>query len=128
MLTFWFTRKVGRNWVEQRLGQRWQAVDAEIQQGGLFYLFSIRLLPIIPYGIVNAVAGLTSVSFRDYTLGTMLGTVPGIFPFVMLGSSGLAALQTGQVLPLILPLTMIGLLVGGATWYRQQRQDPRNRD
>lgn len=121
---FAFTRTIGRRLIEQRLAGRWQALDAEIQQGGIFYMCAIRLLPIIPYGLVNFAAGLTSIRFKDYLLGTALGTVPGILPFVMLGSSGLRALQTGDVLPLMGALALIGLLVGGATWYRRRRAYP----
>jgi uncharacterized membrane protein YdjX (TVP38/TMEM64 family) len=125
IVAFAFTRTVGREAIANRLAGRWQAMDAEMRQGGLFYMFAIRLLPIIPYGLVNFAAGLTSIRFRDYLLGTVLGTVPGVLPFVMLGSSGRQALQTGDMLPLLGSLCLIGLLVGGATWYRRRRQSPR---
>lgn len=124
VVAFAFTRTVGRDVIAHRLAGRWQAMDAEISQGGLFYMFAIRLLPIIPYGLVNFAAGLTSIRFRDYLLGTVLGTVPGILPFVMLGSSGLQAMRTGNILPLMGSLGLIGLLIGGATWYRRRRQSP----
>jgi uncharacterized membrane protein YdjX (TVP38/TMEM64 family) len=122
-VAFGFTRTVGREMMARKLAGRWQALDAELRQAGLFYMFAIRLLPIIPYGIVNFAAGLTSIHFRDYFVGTVLGTVPGILPFVMMGS-GLTALQKGDVLPLLLALALTGLLVGGATWYRRRRHSP----
>lgn len=122
VLAFGFTRTVGRDWVEQRLAGRWQALDAEIRSNGFFYIFAIRLLPLIPYGIISLVAGLTSLSFRDYSLGTLLGTVLGLFPFVWIGSSGVEALQTGNLLPLLAACTLSGLLTGGALWYRRRRQ------
>jgi uncharacterized membrane protein YdjX (TVP38/TMEM64 family) len=125
VVAFTFTRTVGRETIARKLAGHWQAMDAEMRQGGLFYMCAIRLLPIIPYGLVNFAAGLTSIRFRDYLLGTILGTVPGILPFVMLGSSGLQALRTGDVLPLMGALGLTGLLVGGATWYRRRRQSPR---
>ncbi|NES71723.1 MAG: LPXTG cell wall anchor domain-containing protein, partial [Okeania sp. SIO2D1] len=62
--------------------------------------------------------------FRDYLLGTAMGTIPGVLPFVMLGSSGIKAIQTGDVLPLLGALGLIGVLVGGATWYRRRRSFP----
>lgn len=127
IVAFAFTRTVGRELVAKRLAGKWQAMDAELSQGGLFYLFAIRLLPIIPYGLVNFAAGLTSVSFKDYCLGTALGTVPGVLPFVLLGSSGLQALKTGDLLPLIGALALIGMLVGVATWYRRRRTSPVNK-
>jgi uncharacterized membrane protein YdjX (TVP38/TMEM64 family) len=124
VVSFAFTRTVGREIIAQKLANRWQSMDAEMRQGGLFYIFAIRLLPIIPYGLVNFAAGLTSIRFRDYLIGTILGTVPGVLPFVMLGSSGLQAMRTGDILPLVSSLALIGLLVGGATWYRRRRQSP----
>lgn len=124
IVAFAFTRTVGREAVAKRLAGRWQAMDTEVRQGGLFYVFAIRLIPIMPYGIVNFAAGLTSVSFKDYVLGTTLGTVPSVLPFVLLGSSGLKALQTGDVLPLVGALALTGILVVGATWYRRRRTFP----
>lgn len=125
IVAFAFTRTVGRDVVAKKFAGRWEAMDAEIRQGGLFYMFAVRLLPIIPYGLVNFAAGLTSIRFRDYLVGTLLGTVPGVLPFVLMGSSGLKALKTGDVMPLMGALGLTGLLVGGATWYRRRRSDPR---
>jgi uncharacterized membrane protein YdjX (TVP38/TMEM64 family) len=116
---FAFTRTIGRELVSQKLAEHWRAVDAEIRQGGLFYLFAIRLLPLIPYGIVNFVAGLTSIKFKDYFIGTLLGTLPGVFPFVMMGA-GITELSQGNILPLMLAFALTGILVAGATWYRRR--------
>jgi len=125
IVSFAFTRTVGRVAVAKRLAGRWQAMmDAEVLRGGLFYLFAIRLVPIMPYGLVNFAAGLTSISFKDYVLGTALGTVPSVLPFVLIGSSGLKALRTGDILPLMGPLALTGILVAGSTWYRRRRTFP----
>ena len=123
---FAFTRTVGRELVSRKLVGRWSAVDAEIRLGGLFYMFAIRLLPIIPYGLVNFAAGLTAIKFKDYFVGTLLGTIPGVLPFVMMGA-GINQLSQGNILPLMFAFALTGLLVGGATWYRRRRQNlPRN--
>ena len=123
---FAFTRTVGRELVSRKRIGRWSAVDAEIRLGGLFYMFAIRLLPIIPYGLVNFAAGLTAIKFKDYFVGTLLGTIPGVLPFVMMGA-GINQLSQGNILPLMFAFALTGLLVGGATWYRRRRQNlPRN--
>jgi len=120
IVPFTFTRTVGREIVAQRLAGRWQAMDAEVRHGGLFYMFAIRLVPVMPYGLVNFAAGLTAVSFKDYLLGTALGTVPSVLPFVLLGSYGVRAVQTRDVLPLVGALGLTGVLVAGSTWYRHR--------
>lgn len=122
--TFAFARTVGREAIAKRLAGRWQAMDAEVRRGGVFYMFAIRLVPIMPYGLVNFAAGLTSISFKDYVVGTTLGTVPSVLPFVLLGNSGLKALRTGDVVPLVGALALTGLLVAGSTWYRRRRTFP----
>lgn len=126
IVAFGFTRTVGRELVEKRLAGYWQTLDAEVRTGGLFYIFSIRLLPVIPYGLVNFAAGLTAISWQDYVIGTALGTLPGVLPFVLLGSSGLTLSQTGDLVPLVIALTLIGMLVGAATWYRRRRMLPKS--
>ena len=115
---------MGREIITEKFRGRWEAIDAEISQGGLFYMFAVRLLPIIPYGLVNFVAGLTAISFKDYLLGTTLGTIPGVLPFVMIGSSGKNAIETGDYLPLLFAFGLTGMLVGVATWYRRRRRRP----
>jgi uncharacterized membrane protein YdjX (TVP38/TMEM64 family) len=120
-IAFGVARTVGREAIARRLAGRWQAMDAEIRRGAIFYMFAVRLVPILPYGLVNFAAGLTSIRFRDYLLGTTIGTVPSVLPFVLLGSSGVEAMQTGRLGPLLGALALAGLLVGGSTWYRHRR-------
>jgi uncharacterized membrane protein YdjX (TVP38/TMEM64 family) len=119
-LSFWFSRTVGRSFVQRRFGLGWQQFDREVAGGGVFYIVAVRLLPLLPYGLVNFGAGLSGVRFRDYLLGTAIGTTPGLLPFVMMGD-GLTDLRRGDLWPLTLSSTMIGLLVGIATWYRRRQ-------
>lgn len=93
----------------------------EIATGGLLYTLAIRLLPILPYGLVNFASGLTSIRFRDYLVGTILGTVPGVLPFVTIGSS-LNALGKGDLLPLMAASALTGISIAAGTWYRRHRQ------
>lgn len=124
LLAFSFARTIGRNWVASRLAGQWEAIDADIQRSGLFYLFAVRLLPLLPYGLVNLAAGLTSVTWRDYTLATSVGTVLGLLPFIAIGSAGRDVMQGGSIWGLILALTFVASLIFGATWYRNRRPFP----
>jgi uncharacterized membrane protein YdjX (TVP38/TMEM64 family) len=121
VITFALARTLGRTVLSEKLARRWPALDAEVRRGAKSYMFAVRLLPIIPNGLVNYGAGVTSISFRDYMIGTVPGTILGILPPVLIGSSGVRAIKTHEVLPLVLAMALMGLLVGGATWYRQRR-------
>ncbi|BAQ64260.1 hypothetical protein GM3709_1025 [Geminocystis sp. NIES-3709] len=119
VVSFAYARYLGRNWVKKRFGIHLQKLDKEIKKGGMGYIFAIRLLPLIPYGIVNFSAGLTSVKEKDYFFGTIFGTIPGILPFVMMGA-GFSSISKGDMLTMTISLGLIGLLVGIATWYKKK--------
>jgi uncharacterized membrane protein YdjX (TVP38/TMEM64 family) len=119
VLCFWFSRTWGRNFVQQQFSGRWQQLDREIAEGGLFYMIAVRLLPLLPYGLVNFGAGVSGVKFKDYLLGTMIGTTPGLLPFILMGD-GLTDLRRGDSWHLTIASTLIAFLVAGATWYRRR--------
>jgi uncharacterized membrane protein YdjX (TVP38/TMEM64 family) len=121
IISFWFSRSIGRNYVQRKFAQRWATFDRELRAGGIYYVIAVRLLPLLPYGLVNFGAGLTAMRFRDYLLGTAIGTTPGLIPFVMMGA-GLTAVRQGDLWPLAISSTLIGLSVGAATWYRQHQK------
>ena len=125
-VSFAVARTLGQTWVRRKLVGRGQTMDAEVRRGAKFYLFAVRLLPIIPNGLINYSAGVTSVSFKDYMIGTVPGTVLGILPPVLIGSSGVRAMKTGDVLPLVAAMGLMGLLVAAATLYRHRRQFANN--
>lgn len=122
VIVFWITRYWLKSWILTNVAHNWKTLDVEIRKGGLFYLLAIRLFPLIPYGVVNYSAGLTSVRFRDYLIGTSLGTIPGLFPFVMLGATGIETVSTGKVWQTLLPLSLISLLIAGTTWYQKHHK------
>lgn len=124
LAAFWFARTIGRELIAERMADSYQSLDAEIRNSGSFYIFAIRLIPLVPYGIVSLIAGLTSINLRDYSIGTTCGTILGLFPFVWMGSSGITAIQTGDFLPLLGAFSLTALLIIGAAWYRRRRQFP----
>jgi uncharacterized membrane protein YdjX (TVP38/TMEM64 family) len=121
-IAFVFSRTLGRPVMEKKLAGRWEKMDTEIKRGGLFYMFAIRLVPVMPYGIVNFAAGLTGIRFRDYLVGTTVGTIPSVLPFVLIGSSGLNAWSTGNLWPLLGALGLTGALVFCSTWYKAKQK------
>ena len=67
-----------RHQIEKRGGMRsWQKVQHE----GFFALFLLRLVPVIPFPVLNYLAGLASVPPAKYLLATLLGMIPSIFLF-----------------------------------------------
>ena len=71
--------------VAERAGPLVQKLSAGFAEDGFNYLLFLRLVPAFPFCAVNAVAGLTKMNLRTFTIGTLIGIIPGAFAFAWLG-------------------------------------------
>lgn len=90
ILAFVFARYLGRGFVEDILDKKFKGLkkydDSLDKQGFVFTLF-LRLIPIFPFNGLNYGLGLTKVKSKYYTLGTLIGIIPGSFVLAYLGDS-----------------------------------------
>ena len=85
-VAFLSSRYFLRDWVTSKLGSRAQAIDAGLAKDGDFYLFSLRLIPILPFFVVNLLMGLTTMkSWRFYWV-SQLGMLAGTIVYVNAGT------------------------------------------
>jgi uncharacterized membrane protein YdjX (TVP38/TMEM64 family) len=100
-LAFWIARSVARQWLEHKIRRKpvFMAIDRAIRRKGFLVVLLTRLVMILPFPALNYMLGLTSVRFRDYLAGTMIGMVPPLFLFVFLGTTAgnIAAIMRGEV-------------------------------
>jgi uncharacterized membrane protein YdjX (TVP38/TMEM64 family) len=123
-LAFLAARFLFRDTVKSRFGDRLAAIDAGLAKDGPYYLFTLRLVPLFPFFVINLLMGLTAIkTFTFYwvsQLGMLAGTVvyvnagtqlakidslsgilspPLVGAFVLLGLFPLAAKKLVEVLP-----------------------------
>lgn len=84
---FLWGRRLGRDAVARLTGERFAKVDAWLHDRGLLAVLYVRLVPLLPFNLLNPVAGVTGIPLRDYVIGTAVGIVPGTFAFAALGGS-----------------------------------------
>ncbi|PSJ48005.1 pyridine nucleotide-disulfide oxidoreductase [Zobellella endophytica] len=82
-----------RDQVQHRFGSRLKAVNAGIQRDGAFYLFTLRLVPVFPFFLINLLMGLTPFPARRFYWVSQLGMLPGTLVYVNAGTQ-LAALDS----------------------------------
>ncbi len=80
------SRFVLRDWVQNRFGEKLKAVNAGIDKEGAFYLFSLRLIPVFPFFIINLLMGLTRMPIRTYFWVSQLGMLPATVVYVNAGN------------------------------------------
>ena len=85
-VAFWLSRYIFHDFVQDRFGDKLQAVNAGIVKDGAFYLFTLRLIPIFPFFVINLVMGLTPMRTAVFCVVSLLGMVPGSIIFVNVGT------------------------------------------
>ncbi len=85
-VAFWLSRYIFHDWVQDRFGDKLRAVNAGIEKDGAFYLFTLRLIPIFPFFVINLVMGLTPMRTAVFCVVSLLGMVPGSILFVNVGT------------------------------------------
>ena len=95
-MMFLLARYVGRSQVqrlvEQKLSPQWQRrLQMADGKEGFLLLIILRLIPAVPYNLINYTFGLTGISFSSYLLASAIGIIPGTFAFINIGDKTLEA-------------------------------------
>ena len=85
-LAFLASRFVLREWVEARFGQRLADINAGVDKEGAFYLFTLRLIPVVPFFLINLLMGLTRMKTWTYYWVSQLGMLAGTAVYVNAGT------------------------------------------
>jgi len=110
-LAFLAARFFLRDWVRARLGTRAEAVDAGLARDGAFYLFTLRLIPVVPFFAVNLLMGLTPIRTGTFYLVSQAGMLAGTAVYVNAGTQlGRLDSLSGLVSPgLLLSFALLGV-------------------
>ncbi|MCP4296597.1 MAG: FAD-dependent oxidoreductase [Proteobacteria bacterium] len=111
-LAFLTSRFLLRDWVQERFKEKLQTINQGVEKEGSFYLFTLRLVPLFPFFLINLVMGLTPIRIVTFYLVSQVGMLAGTVVYVFTGTQ-LAELTsiTGILSPnLIFAFTLIGLM------------------
>jgi dihydrolipoamide dehydrogenase len=94
-LAFLIARFLLRDSVQARYGDRLTAINEGIEKDGAFYLFSLRLVPLFPFFVINLLMGLTPIRTWTYYWVSQLGMLAGTIVYVNAGTQ-LATLNSAS--------------------------------
>jgi uncharacterized membrane protein YdjX (TVP38/TMEM64 family) len=100
-----------RDWVQNKFGEKLSAINKGIENEGAFYLFSLRLVPIFPFFIINLAMGLTTMKLLTFYWVSQVGMLPGTMVYVNAGKElGRIDSLSGILSPgLIISFVILGL-------------------
>lgn len=110
-LAFLAARFVLRDAVQARFGERLRAINAGIDQDGGFYLFTLRLVPLFPFFVINLVLGLTPIRTWTFYWVSQLGMLAGTLVYVNAGTQLAQIESAGGILSpaLLASFTLLGV-------------------
>jgi uncharacterized membrane protein YdjX (TVP38/TMEM64 family) len=134
-VAFLMSRFLFRDAIQARFGDRLRAFNEALAREGAFYLFTLRLIPQVPFFVVNLLMGVTPIRAATFWWVSQLGMLPGTCVYIYAGSSvssletlrdkGISGLVTWQ---LLLAFTLLGLfpLIVKHVGKRFQNESQRN--
>jgi uncharacterized membrane protein YdjX (TVP38/TMEM64 family) len=116
-ITFLLSRYLFRDWARNKGSARLTAVQNAFDREGAYYLFTLRLVPAVPFFLINLVMGLTKIRVTTFWWVSQLGMLPGTLAYIYAGSTlpNLKALQDGNLgkivsWQLLLAFALLGIL------------------
>jgi uncharacterized membrane protein YdjX (TVP38/TMEM64 family) len=130
-LACFVSRFVLQDWVQRRFGQRLDTINQGIEREGAFYLFTLRLVPLFPFWMINMVMGLTRMKLRTFFWVSQVGMLPGTLVYVNAGQELGRIDSLGGILSpgLILSFVLLGVFPLATkkimAWYRARQNKPK---
>ncbi|NMM25851.1 MAG: FAD-dependent oxidoreductase [Glaciimonas sp.] len=118
-LAFLASRYLLRDAIQNRFGDRLKAINDGMARDGAFYLFTLRLVPLFPFFLINLLMGLTKIRIRSYYWVSQVGMLAGTLAYVNAGTQ-LAQLQSlsGIVSPgLLISFALLGVFPMLSKWF-----------
>lgn len=85
-LAFLVARFLLHDWVQERFGERIRLINEGVERDGAFYLFSLRLVPIFPFFVINLVMALTPIKTWTFYWVSQVGMLAGTVVYVNAGT------------------------------------------
>ena len=109
-LAFLSSRYVLRDWVRRRFGALIEPLDRGVERDGAFYLFTLRLIPVVPFWLINLGMGLTPMRVTTFAVVSWAGMLLGTFLYVNVGAELGAGLAEKDSLAGLVSWQLLGAL------------------
>ena len=108
---FLVSRHILRDAIQSRYGDRLRTINEGIRKDGAVYLFTLRMVPLFPFFVINLVMGLTPMRLGTYFIVSQIGMLPGTIVYVNAGTQLAKIDSVGAILSpaLIASFVLLGI-------------------
>lgn len=90
---YWLARTLGRDGVRALGGKRLAHLQGLANEGGAMWLFRLRLIPLVPFNLLDLAAGLSGMRWRGYAIATAFGILPGTLLYTYFADKLLSGIE-----------------------------------
>ena len=109
-LAFWSARYLLRDWVQARFGDRLKPINEGMARDGAFYLFTLRLVPVFPFFLINLLMGLVPIRSLTFYGVSQVGMLAGTLVYV---NAGTQLAQINSLAGIVSPGVMLSFVLLG---------------
>ena len=117
---------LGQNIVSRFSGSLINRINNRLSKSGLVAVITFRVIPVAPFSLINLVAGVSAISFRDFVIGTLIGIIPGIIAIALVAdrlSESLHQRDMSSFALLFAVVAFVGaVLVGLRKWLQHKKK------
>lgn len=84
-LAFWVDRFLFRDFLTEKFGRQFFLINQKIERDGIWYLFTLRLVPFFPFSLVNWLMAVTTIKTLPFFIMSQFGMLPATMLFVFAG-------------------------------------------
>ena len=112
MGAFGLARTFLHDWIQHRIRhrKRLRQFNEAVQHHAFPFVLMVRFAPISPFNLVNFLFGLTTIHWVPYSVGTLIGIIPGVIAYTWVGVTSQQAIQGHSPLPLLIAGSLLALL------------------
>lgn len=124
-LAFWVSRYILGHWVQRRVEGKRKQLLARVDEEGWRVVALLRLVPLVPFNVLNYLLGITSIGTMTYAMTSLVCMLPGSFVYAYLGHAGaqVAAGERQALMSVLIALGAFALLGFVVSLYRRRVQD-----
>lgn len=113
-IMFFMARFIARDainhYLRRKLPEKWiKNLEMSTDRRGFFMVLIMRLIPLIPYNMINYVSGLTEMNFASYSLATFIGIIPGTLVFLNIGDKAIDYRSKEFIISIVFLVLLIGI-------------------
>ena len=111
LLSYLIGHLTGKNFIRYFAGKKVNSISKRLAKRGIWTILFLRIVPVAPFAVINLLAGASHIRLRDYTLGTLIGMIPGVLLLSLFFGSLMQFILNMETQNIILVAVLMGVAI-----------------